>query len=422
LLKSKMKGTAALLTSAAAAVGIVGGALATSVPAASAGTQNFAFNAVGSDTIFCVDNAIAPKYNKAQKATTGNKVYNTPPVLGSNATGCLPAAPTTFTVAADSVHAKIVYNTTTNLPPNGSSAGINALVADNGAGNIAYARSSAGRGSSSPSNIDFWAFAVDGVTWSSFSSLAPANLTATQISQIFTCQITDWHTVNASAPVGSTIHLYYPQSGSGTGKFFAQVFLGGVYPTSTAACPVSFVEENGGVEVTPANYPTATNPPSTGAADPNAIYPYSFGVWTAQKNGISSGLIPNTGETDLRNGAALGNINGTAPTKTSISETEAFANITGDACTSTPVKGAFCASRYVYHVTDQQLGINQPTYQAAILGEVGVPSSGVSTSGYCDNKYKSSITLFGFKPLALKTTAQSTSSDPVPGSSYCRQF
>jgi len=414
-LKSKMKGATALLATAAAAAGIVGGTLATALPA-SAGTQNFAFNAVGSDTIFCVDNAVAPKYNTAQKKTTGNKVFNTPPVLGSNATGCLPSMPTSYTVSADSVHSAITYNTTTNLPPNGSSAGISAVVADNGAGNIAYARSSRGRKSSDPTNIDFWAFALDGLSWAGYSSLAPANLTATQIQQIYNCTITDWHTVNPSAPTGSTIHLYYPQVGSGTGSFFATLFLNGVYPTSTPSCPVSFVEENNGSEVTAANYPTPPNPPVSGAADPNGISPYSFAVWTAQKNAST------TGETDLRNGATLGSVNGTAVTTTSISETEAFANITGDACTSTPVKGAFCGSRYVYHVTDQQLGANQPTYQAAILGQVGVPSSGTATTGYCGNKYKSTITLFGFKALTLKTTAQSTSSDPVPGSSYCRQF
>ena len=132
---------------------------------------------------------------------------------------------------------------------------------------------------------------------------------------------------------------------------------------------------------------------------------------------------PRRGEVNLHGGAVLDKINTVAPTSTSISESAAFTNIAGDACTGTPVKGIFCGSRYVYHVTDQQLGVTNAAYQAAILAQVGVQASGGTPStGYCGGKYASQITTFGFKTLSLKTTAQSTVSDPVSGSSHCRQF
>src|ERR1700694_2042951 len=58
----------------------------------------------------------------------------------------------------------ITYDTSGNKPPNGSSAGINALLSGNGAnGCLDVARSSRGRGPSDPRTIDFHAFAIDGV-------------------------------------------------------------------------------------------------------------------------------------------------------------------------------------------------------------------------------------------------------------------
>jgi phosphate transport system substrate-binding protein len=273
-------------------------------------------------------------------------------------------------------------------------------VADNGAGNFAYARSSRGRGSSDPSNIDFWAFGLDAVTWAHYSGgAAPANLTAAQINGIYTCKYTNWNQVGGKA---GTIQRFFPQVGSGTGKFFATLFLGGNYPSNTGGCPVTYVQENDGTQV-------------TGAAKADAILPYSFAVYTAQGNTKS-------GEKNLHNGALLGAVNGISPSLSTVSESQATKNISGDACTSVPVHNAFCGSRYVYHVTDQAVGTKHTAYQAAIIGEVGVPTSGATTSGFCGNKYASTIQAFGFKPLGKATTAQSTSSDPVPGKSYCRQF
>jgi len=482
------KRTALLAGVATLAGGLIMPVVAATSASASTPT-NYRFNAVGSDTIFCVDNAVAAKYNTAQASKTGNEVDNTPPVL-SFGFGC-ETSPSSFTVPSDSVHAKIKYkctlkvagtaslqqtvnpitsiptsntlaalqsgkgvtlvdgsNTQTftvsaavaqgstsipvvsetpnfaypigttvdapdcvpgdgatgNLPPDGSSAGIAALVADNGAGNVAYARSSSGRTSSNPSTIDFWAFALDAVTWSSFPGYAgPADLTTTDITDIYNCTYTDWSQVPGSTFSG-TILRYFPQVGSGTGKFFATLFTGGVYPSNTGTCPVTYAEENQGASVAAL----------AGANVADAIFPYSVAVWTAQQPGgpdFQSGI---TG------GATLGSVDGTTPTTAHISETAANTNISGDACNS-PVSGEFCGSRFVYHVTDQALATSHSAYQAQIIKEVGVPASGVA-KGFCDNKYASEITAYGFVPLALAPTAQSTSSDPVPGTSYCRQF
>jgi phosphate transport system substrate-binding protein len=404
--------------------------LVMSATPAFAGTTNYRINAVGSDTIYCVSSAVDKKYLGANKPTTGNQISNTPPVLNFSGLGCQPSpTPNSFVVPTDSVHGTITYNcvqggapdcipgdgATGNLPPDGSSAGISALVADNGAGNIGYARSSRGRAGTDPANIDFWAFALDAVTWASYPATgggsvnAPTNLTAAEIANIYNCTYTNWNQVPGNSAHSGTIDRYYPQPGSGTGKFFAQLFLGGVYPSNSGACPVTYVEENDGAGVV-----ADENAASHDAG--NAISPYSFAVWTAQGNAA-------TGEQNIQGGSTLESVNGVAATLTHVSEPAAFANVTGDACTAPPKATQFCGSRYVYNVTDQVLGTNHAAYQAAILAQVGVAApGGTPTTGFCANKYAGIIKLFGFKPLGVKTTAQSTSSDPVTGTSHCRQF
>ncbi len=486
---SAVRKRAALL---AGVVTLAGGLIMPAVSATSAsasGLTNYRFQAAGSDTIFCVDNAVASTYKTKNATKTGNQVDNVPPVL-SFGFGC-ETSPSSYTVPSDSIHGKIQYKCTLkvagtattqqtvnpitsiptsatlaalqsgkavslvdgsntqsfttsaavaqgstsipvvsqtpnfaypigttvdapdctpgdgatgNLPPDGSTAGISALIADNGAGNIAYARSSAGRTGSNPSTIDFWAFALDAVTWSSFPGYGgPADLTSADITNIYNCTYTDWSQVPGSTFSG-TILRYFPQVGSGTGKFFATIFTGGVYPSNTGACPVTYAEENQGANV-------AT---LAGANEADAIFPYSVAVWTAQQPGGPDFQAGITG------GATLGSVDGTTPTTAHISEAAANTNISGDACNA-PVANQFCASRFVYHVTDQALATSHSSYQAQILKEVGVPASGTA-KGFCGNKYASTISQYGFVPLALAPTAQSTSSDPVPGTSYCRQF
>jgi phosphate transport system substrate-binding protein len=200
----------------------------------------------------------------------------------------------------------ITYNSG-NQPPNGSSAGINALLADTN-GCIDIARSSRGRSASDPGNIDFYAFAIDGVSWSGYNGgHQPVNLSQAQLQGIYLCtnggqpSITNWSQVGGSP--GSIIR-YLPQTGSGTLSFFETRILGlssaqqGVLDgTSCNNAPIR-IEENNGDQV-------------VNAFKPFAIAPYSFADWTAQKNGVIA---------DHRGGSYLGGINGVGPAASSVQE------------------------------------------------------------------------------------------------------
>jgi phosphate transport system substrate-binding protein len=364
---------------------------------ASATLTKYKLNSVGSDVTFCASQKVDKAYNTAVKPVTKNKVYDTPPYLSTNI-GC-ETTPATFTVKADTVHPLITYSAS-NLPPNGGTAGINALIADNGAGNIAFARSTSGRSGSNPANLEFWAYGLDAVSWDHFSSntSAPATLSAAQLAGIYNCTYTNWNQVGGG---NALITRYYPVITSSTASFFAKLFLGGSEPVSTGTCPITFVPQNDATQVASGDRTTS-------------ILPYSYGNFFSQTTGVYGA------GGNLAAGTVLGEVNGTAASKTTIVEAAAFANISGDACTATPVAGQFCGSRYIYNVTWQKL---PALYYDAVIDLIGVPSTGTAgANSYCSDKYKSTLTTYGFVPLAKATTAQSTSSDPVPGSSYCRQF
>jgi phosphate transport system substrate-binding protein len=446
---------------------------------------NYRFNAVGSDTIYCEDNAVAAAFNAANApaAKNGNQVDNTPPVLSFNF-GCSTSA-AKFTVPADKppagtgVHGKINYKCTPldsnltvalnsggpaitslsvgplnaalqsgknvtvgqgagsdtfvtsgaaaqgatsvpivsavpansenvgtgvfapdcipgdgasgNLPPDGSGAGIAALIADNGSGNIAYARSSSGRASGNPTSIHYWAFALDAVSWSSFDGAntdAPggvnggaANLTQPDIHNIVNCTYTNWNQIvdipGYTGP-NAPIQVWYPQSGSGTGKFFATIFNGGVFPSGSC---INSGEENNGLSITQQGSFNADE----------AFYPYSVAVHQA--------LPGNTG------GAALGAVNGVAPVG-NISESAANENLTANSCTDPMPPTGFCASRFVYHVTSDALLSAHAAYAKQVLQLVGIkPGTTVSpTKGFCGNQYNAQITANGFVPLGSAAT------------------
>jgi ABC-type phosphate transport system substrate-binding protein len=371
---------------------------------ASATLTHYNLNSLGSDVTFCVSNAIDNAYNTKVAAKTGNKVYDTPPYLAQNV-GCQ-TTPATYTVPADSRHAAITYNSS-NPPPNGSTSGIQAFITDNGAGNIAFARSTNGRKSTYPANLEFWAYALDAMSWVHFTpgSNAPNNLTATQIHGILNCTYTNWNQVGGRSGL---IKRYYPAIGSGTATFFSLLFNGGSNPVSTSTCPITFVPQNDATQVA--------------AADrTNAFLPYSFANFYSQTHQTG-------GEANLAAGTFIGQINGVGPSTNTLKESAAFINISGDACTSAPVAGTFCATRYVYNVTWQML---PAPYYAAVIDLIGVPISGTPgansvcapvTPGSTSSRYNTTLRSYGFKPLGKNTTAQSTSSDPVPGTSFCRQF
>jgi ABC-type phosphate transport system substrate-binding protein len=391
------------------------------------GTGRVGFNliSVGSDTLYCLDNAIVPVYNSKIARSTGNVVSNVAPIGGVNL-GC-GNTPLNTTVSADTVHPAINFANPPSPPdpyappgnanvcsaplsgvampweyPDGSGLGIVCYTDDTGAspdtlaGDISFTRSSSGPSSTNPTSLQFFADALDAVTWSSNYANAPSSLTPAQITDILNCTDTEWGQVNGDSSDTTPINVWIPQSYSGTMKFFDQLFNGGVYPGGSPCIPASQeIEENDGAGV-------------TGANSNDAFYPYSFAQFTAQTNGT---------ETNLTNGFTLGGVSGVAPTTTTIKEPAALTNESGgDAC-SAPTPGSFCATRYVYHVVSTELPSD--VYGAAI-GFMGVPGNGSGTAAstsICSNAYASTISKYGFKPLTKAATVAGGT-----GKSYCRMF
>jgi ABC-type phosphate transport system substrate-binding protein len=441
---------AALVAAGTGAVLLSSAALApTAASAAPTAKTNYKFVSVGSDTIYCVDGGSATggdagegiyaAFTEGSATTTGNTATDVAPA-GSINLGCRTTAASQV-APADSVHGAVSFNSTATsqcksglstgqpwLYPFGSSAGIACLTFDAGAGNIAFARSSRGRSSTDPANLEFWAFALDAVSWShpKENISTKATLTPAQINYIYTCSGTRfWDDPGMPGGALSTHHtpiaLYYPQNTSGTGDFFATVYLVGGKanrPMSGTgnACwnTIHFVPENDGTQIA--------------AADKaGAILPYSFAVHTAQAS-------PKHIETNLGSDAVLGGVNGVTPTLTTVSEAAAFTNtLSGQNACNTPKAGAFCGSRYVYHVSWNKAvaGSNPglpPAYYAAVMGLIGTGPTGVAAANsVCKGADTATIQLFGFKNLTLSKTAEpgawpGTASGLGSSKSYCRLF
>jgi phosphate transport system substrate-binding protein len=288
---------------------------------------------------------------------------------GNDTLSNIPAGPLTGTQTAD-IPAKNncpgIHYSTSNQPPNGSSAGVSALVADTN-GCIDLARSSRGRSPSDPSNIDFYAYAIDGVSWAGFGGgHQPLSLTQNQLQGIYLCtnagnpQFTDWSQVGGSA---GAIVRYLPQTGSGTLSFFETRILGlssaqqGVLDDSSCNAHPIRIEESHGDQV-------------ASGFRPFAILPYSFADWNAQQNGVT---------TDFRAGSFLGAINGVGPSSSSLAE----------GCST-----CFLGRRFVYNVIKQ----GSPEVANAI-NFAGVDSGHNGWICSNDNVAKFEIAAYGFVGL-----------------------
>jgi phosphate transport system substrate-binding protein len=323
--------------------GLIAGALGLSgLMLASCGTPPQVINMVGSDTIQDVMGAVASQYNGSSQATSDNAtLFNTRATNTSS-----------VTVPGDNVCASFTYDATggANPSPNGSGQGITALQNQaRGNGCTDIARSSRGpNGTTDNPNDEFWAFAKDAVTWTKYAgSHAPANLTQAQLQGIYLCTasggtapaFTNWNQVGGSA---GTIVRYLPQSGSGSLSFFETKILGltsaqqGVLDDSACTVHPKRIEENEGTSIVAGDLP-------------GAIMPFSFAQWTAQKNGV---------QTDMRNGAVLGNINGIAPSAASINSTTS----------------PFLGRRWVYNVLAPTLNSAQVTVARKIIGVTSAAS------------------------------------------------
>jgi phosphate transport system substrate-binding protein len=187
-------------------------------------------------------------------------------------------------------------NSLTTYPtPNGSSAGRRFLVDERATGPNAacvdIARSSSGPPlAGETSSVQYYAFAMDAVTWATQSMYAPATLTSAQIIGIYNCSFTNWNQVGGS---DMPIQRLLPQNGSGTRSFFLSAYgiSAGDLATTSATCPA--VVDTGGIQ---------ENDGSTIPVDYNdtGIIAYSAGVWSRQANAGGNPTI------DKRDGVRLG--------------------------------------------------------------------------------------------------------------------
>jgi hypothetical protein len=220
------------------------------VASAPAGASNTEMTAVGSFTTFFMMHALFPELND----------INPLPESGS----------LTQSIASDSLTCSggLTYNTSTP-PPNGSGQGKTALATEEGAaadeqGCIDFSRSSSppaphaetlelsGGGESgdpSPSHLDYYAYALDGVAplvgsdapstvSEAGHNTGPSNgLTLAQIQSIYECNTTNWDqiTVNGVTGANSPIVLFWPQSGSGTRAVYTDGL--GFDPTKPGTSP-----------------------------------------------------------------------------------------------------------------------------------------------------------------------------------------
>lgn len=198
---------------------------------------------VGSDTTEKVMNSVAAAYN-AELWGSATKLHS------FDATGSA-----TITPKAGCAE----------MPrPNGSSAGIKALMADQSTpACIDFARSSREKSTSgSEDGLAFLALGRDGVTWVRQEvSNAPASLTTAQLGAIYRCEATTWDQVGGTGT--GTIEPYLPQSGSGTRSFW----LSAIGVSTPGACVTQGVPENDGTAL---------------PNDPDVVAPYSIANYIAQ--------------------------------------------------------------------------------------------------------------------------------------------
>ncbi|MEV7600631.1 substrate-binding domain-containing protein [Kitasatospora sp. NPDC089797] len=263
-----MRKTAAkLLVAAALATSLATVASGTAVADPAAGVTPAAQDlvGVGSDTIQSVLNQFSTDYNASLAAkgdTTSPRLYSW------DATGTSPI--TTKTGA-------------TSIPrPNGSGAGIKALVANTSA-TVDFARSSRGPAATDAHGLDFVALAKDAVTWSALSGgNAPAQLTPAQLNAIYSCTTVTWNQISSSLPA-TTIKPVLPQADSGTRSFF----LSAIGNPTLGGCVTTGPEENEGTD------------PSLN--DPNVVFPYSVAHYLGQTVGNHGTATDAPGNLTLRN-------------------------------------------------------------------------------------------------------------------------
>jgi ABC-type phosphate transport system substrate-binding protein len=300
--------------------------------------HNFDLSGIGSDTTESLFNQFSQDYNSAQRAAHKADSATSPFLYSWDATN-----PTTEAIG-DSI--KLKKGCAAFPRPDGSSAGIVALTTLNksdgtvgtGASKrqtfcIDYVRSARNRATTDPpyskGGLAFITLAGDAVTYATQPhSNAPANLTASQLFDIYTCKDTNWKQVGGK---NAPIKAFIPQSGSGIrSSFLAAIGIpsGGspgtcVSDGATKKNPGGILQQNEGTNVL------------LNKDKPDVIFPFSVGKYLAEVyhsakclthfcHVVTSG--PNKGKVclpsktqnafgcDNHGTLVLNSVNGTAPT------------------------------------------------------------------------------------------------------------
>jgi hypothetical protein len=150
---------------------------------------------------------------------------------------------------------------------------------------IDVARSSRPKGALDCADSRFLRFATDEVRWvANTGTSSVTSLTDAQLTGIYNCTITDWHAIDATIPVGTTIKPLIPWVNTEIRTFWSRQV--GISSTTLPAC----VKDVYGGSTIPEYYPAAV------AGTPNSIIAFSvarYGRLTAaQKAGTYLGTIP----------------------------------------------------------------------------------------------------------------------------------
>ena len=289
-----------LFTVATACVGLAAVALAGSPALADPiGTPTFrALAGVGSDTTQDILNGLS-------EVVTINGVKQ----IGSyDATGSATISPKNTAAC-------------TNIPrPNGSSAGKNALIANNPAGCYQFARSSSGPNSTTFPGVTSIPFALDGLTFAvTASSSFPKSLTLDELKAIYRCE-----------SIGAGLQPTLPQLNSGTKDSWATLMTGSRTGLDTRVV-------NAGEMPNAARCITLTQEHDARSLTNSQIAPFSV----AKSIGMQGGVIA-----DQRGQSVLGAIGGSAPLQ---------------------LNAAQQSTRVVYNVV-RSAELNDPTIDAVFTG------------------------------------------------------
>lgn len=373
---------------------LVAGLLAAAAPAAHATGQYL--NSVGSDTTYFVMDQLSRSYNVSSINDLANDdvVLNTPPLVALANDGDIvnKVFPAGNVVPSDSNCTSTIISTnsavrgitgitgvtgvTLEAPPNGSGAGKTKVLASGLAGNSCYdiGRSSSGPGTEA-ATTEFWAYALDAVSWIKFPGNVITTLTKDELKSIYNCDVvtgaptvTDWSGVAGGVKSGA-IKRYIAQSSSGTGKFFAKMLNGAdtnLNTSCTGAGLAGVTQENDGRGIATADWA-------------NAIYYYSYGQAYAQSKGVLA---------DLRNKSVLGSI------------TQSGTPVKPGPSTINTSATRFLGTRYVYNILDTR----NPDYRNALrfvgAGDLDNDATTAVTNGFlCSNTASVTIKLYGFIPL-----------------------